>query len=117
MAKQIIILDRVNEPSDMNFRYVMWAAVPTGRNVAYANPDATSAYKGADATELAAIQDGSVVERQELASFPIGTPMATIQQYLITQFNAFQNHITNRNPTVRYGTFYDGTAWTSGGTT
>ncbi len=116
MAKQIIILERLNEPSDMNFRYVLWATVPAARVSAYANAAAVSAFKGASAGELTALQTGSVVERVGIASFTIGTPIATIQTYLLAQFAAFQAQINAANPTVRYGTSFDGTSWTSGGT-
>jgi len=117
MAKQIIILDRVNEPSDMNFRYVLWATVPAARVSAYADATATSSFKGASAPELTAIQNGSIVERVGMASFSIGTPISAIQNFLLAQFAIFQAQVTAANPTSRYGTFYDGTSWTPGGTT
>lgn len=116
MAKQIIILERLNEPSDMNFRYALWATVPAARVSAYANAAATSAFKTASAAELTALQNGAVVERTGLASFTIGTPIATVQAFLLTQFAIFQAQINTANPTGRYGTFYDGTSWTAGGT-
>lgn len=116
MAKQIIILERLNEPSDMNFRYVLWATVPPTRVSAYADATAISAFKGATQAEIDALKAGSVVERMGLASFTIGTPIATIQAFLLAQFATFQAQITAANPTVRYGTFHDGTSWTPGGT-
>lgn len=116
MARQIIILERVNEPIDMSFRYVLWATVPAARVSAYANPAATSAFKNATVPEVTALQTGSVVEQVGLASFTIGTSIATIQAFLLNQFATFQAQITAANPTVRYGTSYDGTSWTPGGT-
>ena len=128
MAKKIIILNRLNEPSDMTFRYAMWAVVPAARVSAYANATATSAYSGATAAELLAIQNGQVTERvvvwQATAAVPIATiqaataavPIATIQAALVAEFAKFQAEINARNPTGRFGTFWDGATWTLGGT-
>ena len=112
MTREIIILNRLNEPSDMTFRYVLWAA----RVSAYANATATSAFSGATTAEITAIQAGQVVEQVDVFEAPIGTPIATIQAALIAAFTRFQARITAFNPTVRYGTSFDGTAWTVGGT-
>lgn len=116
MAKQIIILERLNEPSDMCFRYALWATVPVARVSAYANPTATSAYIGATQPEIDAIRAGQIVEQVAQFQAPIGTGIAAIQAALITAFNTFQAQINARNPTQRYGTFWDGSGWTAGGT-
>lgn len=116
MAKQIIILERLDEPSDNSYRYVLWATVPAARVSAYADPAATSAYKDATAPELAAIQAGQIVERASSFSAPAGTTIPQIQTRLIAEWTNFQAQINARNPTVRYGSFWDGTAWTAAGT-
>lgn len=116
MAKQIIILERVNEPSDNSFRVGFWASVPAARIAAYANANAVSAFKNASAPEIAAIQAGQVVEMVFTASYPAGTALAFMTADLISQFNAYQASITAKNPSQRYGTFYDGTSWTNAGT-
>ncbi len=116
MAREIIILERLSEPSDMTFRYLLWATVPAARVSAYANATATSAFRNATAPELAAIQAGQVVERVDVFEAPIGTPVATIQAALIAAFNRFQAQINAFNPTVRYGTAWDGVSWSAGGT-
>lgn len=113
--KQIIVLDRVNIPSDFSFRYAMWAAVPAARQSFYANAAATSAWNGAAAGEITALQNGSVVERVAVAEFPAGTGVPAIKAALQAAFTAFQNRITNDNSWNLYGTFYDGTSWTTGG--
>jgi hypothetical protein len=100
----------------MSFRYALWATVPSARVSAYANAAATSAFRGATAPEIAAIQAGQVVEKVEVFQAPIGTSIATIQAALIAAFNTFQGQITAFNPTQRYGTSWDGSAWTVAGT-
>lgn len=115
MAKQIIILERVNQPSDQDFRYVMWATVPATRKQYYVNPNFVSQYKDITAEELAALRDGSIVEQVGIIPRPTGTTIAQIRAELIVRFNLFQNSIINYNPYERYGTYYDGSTWTAGG--
>lgn len=116
MAKQIIILERLNEPSDMCFRYAFWLTVPAGREVAYADAAKTSAFKNASTPELDAIKAGQIVEVVDTFAYSIGTPLATVQADLIARYNVAQAALAARNPTRRYGTFWDGTSWTAGGT-
>jgi hypothetical protein len=115
MAKRIIILERIGEPSDLSFNYALWADVPLARQPFYANPEAVSAYKGATAEELNAIKAGQIVEQVGSANFLAGTPLSTIKSYLQNKFAEFQQEITARNPWVRYGSYWDGTSWTEGG--
>ena len=116
MAKQIIILERVDEPSDNSFNVAYWVTIPAARVSAYANATATSQFKQASAPELAAIQAGQVVEIVERMGFVAGTGVAAIQAALIARFNTLQAAATSRNPWVRYGTTWDGSAWTVAGT-
>jgi hypothetical protein len=113
MSKKIIVLERVNIPSDMDFRYVFWADVPTTRQSYYANPIATSLYKDATTVELTAIQTGVVVETSGIWQSVSGQTVSQIKAALITEFTRYQNHITNDNPIPYYGTSYDGTTWTN----
>jgi hypothetical protein len=115
MAKKIIVLDRVGEPSDESYNYVLWASVPAGREPAYADAAKTSAYKDATVEELTALRDGTVVERTGLLAYQTGGSSG-FKQDLIKLFNAYQAEITKANPYQRYGTFSDGTAWTDAGT-
>lgn len=113
MARKIIILDRTDIPSDLNFNVAFWADVPVARQSFYANPTATSQVKNATAGELSAIQGGTIKEQVKKFNFPANTPIATIQAALIAEFNTFQTYINSYNPWVRYGTYWDGTSWTS----
>ena len=116
MSRQIIILDRLNEPGDMTFRYALWATVPPARVSAYANANAVSAFKNATTQEIALLQAGSVVEKVDVLNAQIGTSIGVIQASLIAAFNDFQSQVNSRNPTVRYGTSWDGSSWTTAGT-
>lgn len=115
MAKQIILLERVDEPSDNNFRVAFWLTVPNTRWEFYANANATSQYKHASAQELQDIVDGKVQEIVETVGFEAGTGLPAIKADLISKFTKHQNRINNINPWVRYGVSYNGTAWSAGG--
>lgn len=116
MARQIIIQDRINIPSDFSFKYVFWLSVPASRQTYYANAAATSVVKDATAGELSALQTGAVIEQTYTGNYVAGTPISTIQADLIAKYNAAQTIITNINPGQYYGTSWDGTTWTVKGT-
>lgn len=111
MARKIIIQERVNEPSDFNFKYVLWAVVPVSRQSTYADPLKTSLVKDITAQELSDFRAGVFVEKQETANYIAGTPIAAIQADLINRFNTFQAQVTASNPWKYYGTSWDGTSW------
>jgi len=110
---KIIILDK--DANDPVYRYLLWADVPAARQPFYANASATSAWTDATAGDLAALQNGSVVERQGELRVPSGSTLAQVQAFLQARWSEFQNQVTNDNPWVRYGTTWDGTTWTAGG--
>ena len=115
MARKIIIQNRINEPSDFSFRFVMWADVPAARQPFYADQTKGSSVKDVTAQELQDIKDGKILERSETAEFIAGTSAAAIRSYLISQFNQFQTEANSRNPWQFYGTFWDGSTWTNAG--
>lgn len=115
MARKIIILDRLNLPSDQDYRVAFWLAVPPERQSFYADATAKSRVIGATGAEVSAIQNGAVVEVVELFPRPAATTLANLRTALIGRFNALQADLTLRNPYDRYGTSWDGTAWTAGG--
>ena len=114
MAKQIIILEKISA-APLVFRFVLWAEVPAARQVKYANANAVSAYKDASAPEIVAIQVGQIAERVETLQVDVGTPVAQIKTTLQGRFTGYQAEITAANPWNVYGTFFDGTSWTTGG--
>ena len=119
MARKIIIQERINEPSDFSFRYVLWADVPAARQSFYADPAKTSSVKDATASELVALRTGAVLEQSDTAFFPAGTTAAVIRTALIARFTTFQDRVTAENPWRFYGTSADFVSgawvWTAGG--
>jgi hypothetical protein len=112
MAKRIIILERVNPT---NWQACFWLTVPAARVSFHANPDATSAYKLASAEELGALRDGTVIERVDTVSVPQNPNLAQIAAALQARWTAMQADVDAENTYGRYGTFWDGTAWTQAG--
>lgn len=112
MSRKIIILDRTGLPSDQNYRAAFWLDVPASRQAFYANPAAASAVKGATAAEVLAIQSGAIVEEVVEVGATAGTGQAALLARLVSRYNDRQAEFTARNPWARYGSSWDGSAWT-----
>jgi hypothetical protein len=117
MAKHIIILERMGAPSDLNYRYLLWADVPAARQRFYAGLQVASNYRDATSAELEALRSGAVVEEIRSRVFLSGTPLATMTAALEQDFNDFQSAITNSNSLGRYGSYWNGVTWTIQGVT
>jgi len=120
MAKKIIILERENYPSDLDYRVAFWLTVPTARQPFYANAEATSTYKDATDEELAAIRSGAIKEvvlsqHFEATQDAKATTVADIKTQLIKRYQALQAALDKRNDWNQYGTCYDGDKWTNAG--
>ena len=115
--KQIIVLTTGQPWVGQNaISFVMWASVPTVRQQFYVQSSSwKSAYAGATATEILALQTGSFTETTQTINLPVGTPVATVKSVLINAFTIFQNSINNTTGYQFYGTFNEGTVWTVGG--
>ncbi len=113
MARKIIILDRVNLPSDQDFRIAFWLDVPQPRQMFHADAAAVSAVKDATPEELAAIRSGAVVEEVLVVPARSNATQAALLAALATRYTARQAQFTANNPWARYGSFYDGTGWTA----
>lgn len=115
MAKQIIILNKSAGPAgDQLFNCAFWIAVPAGQQVPL--PGFVSAFRGATAAELAALQAGTVVEQQYSTQYPATFTTAQIESALQTAYATASTTFGNQpNPNTLYGTFFDGTAWNAAG--
>lgn len=111
-AKRVIILDRAG-PGLQAFRAALWADVPAGNQIAYANPSATSEYDNATPAELQAIRDGAVAEKVIQWSPPSGALAwnAACQAALQAEWTAWQAEVTASAAWNDYGRFWDGSAW------
>ena len=108
---RIIILER----DDRKIDYVMWADVPAARQPFYADATKVSAWKGALGPDNTALQLGQVVEMAGHEVMEPGYTAAQSRLKLINTWTEFQNRVTAFNKWDRYGTTWDGTAWTAGG--
>jgi len=113
MARKIIILDRINLPSDQDFRVAFWLDVPVARQPFYANAAATSAVIGATQAEIDAIKSGAVVEVIEGIPGRANATIAAVRAALVTRHGVLQARLVAQNPYERYGTSWDGTTWTA----
>lgn len=112
MAKRIIVLEKLEKGS---FRVALWAMPPASRKAFYANPNATSVWKGASEAEITAIQAGDVTESAEEISLPGNPTAADYQVAFEARWNTFNANVQAYNPWTRYGSFWDGTVWTPAG--
>jgi hypothetical protein len=111
MAKKIIILGKQNISNYFEVSYLLWVDVPLAQQTFRSNPDATSQYKGATASEITALKDGSIVEMTGVCSFIEGTPTSAIKSELIGKYNAAQNDVNADTQFNYYGVYYNGTNW------
>ena len=111
MARKIIILQQIGEPAD--YRVAFWLDVPAARQAFYANPTAESAVIGATAPEIAAIRAGQVME--VVRDFPRdnGVTNAQLRSALEAAHTQLHARLVSNNIWNRYGTSWDGAAWTA----
>jgi hypothetical protein len=110
--KRVIILDKTGQ-AGVDFNVVLWAVVPTTRRTFYAAQQANfvSAWKDITATEAAKFTSGEWTERPLRYSRPDSGGLPQAQAELQAEWQKFQNEIDNFNPWNRYGSNWDGTAW------
>lgn len=115
MARKIVVLNRVDIPSDFNFMVAFWPTVPTQRQTYYANANKTSQVRTITAPELAELQSGQITEVVKKMNFSAGTPQGIITSALVAEFNKIQDEVNGYNEWNYYGTSWDGTSWTLAG--
>lgn len=111
MARYIIALERVGWPSDASYRFAFWLQVPAARRPFYANPTFVSAVIGAeapDATELAALRSGAVLEVVETVQRRAGDTIADLGTAARARGVQLQAQFDARNDYDRYGTAFTG---------
>jgi hypothetical protein len=117
ITKRVIVLEQTNT-SPLMFRCALWADVPSTRVAFYAAAQSgmTSAWKDASAGDITALQNGTVTERVDTFTVPIGSTLVQAEAILAANWTAWNTSIQNGNPWVRYGTFMDtSNVWTAGG--
>jgi hypothetical protein len=117
ITKRAIILERLGT-NPLMFRYALWADVPATRQAFYAAKQVgmVSAWKDALPGDNIALQNGSVTEYVDQATFAAGTTQAQAQAVIQDIWTQYQAAVTASNPWLRYGSFMDTTnTWTMGG--
>lgn len=110
-AKRIILLKRAL-PGAMSYRYVLWADVPSGNQLAYRNPLFTSTYENVSPAELQALRDGQVAEQTGVYKASNGTSQATMETAIEGYWTAFQAEVTAETPWGLYGRYWSSApAW------
>lgn len=110
MPQAITILDQTGMPSDLNYRVAFWLDVPAARQGFFADATKTSAVKGIDAQDLAALQSGAIVEVVEVIPALVGAPLAAVKQAARNRLVDLQRDFNRDNTFNRYGT-----RWTQDG--
>jgi hypothetical protein len=111
----IVILERVAPP--LTIKYLLRAAVPAARQAFYADAAKISVFPGTPAGDLASIRAGEYIER--VSQFELGgQTVAQIKVALMAAQAEFQARVTEDgiyNPWKFYGSYWDGTNWTTAG--
>jgi hypothetical protein len=114
MAKQIITLEVQPGVGGMTtVTYVFWFPVTVGKEVP--QPSLTkSAYAGASAASLQALQLGQVIEESSSDTFPSSATKAQIQAQLQGIYSGRAAYLASLPPKGQYyGVFFDGTVWSA----
>jgi|SRR5581483_5403855 len=112
MAKKIILLSKElgANGDDLNIRYAFWLTPTVAGSVRM--PGATSAFAGATAGEVQAIQSGQVIEQVAATQYPSSYALSDIQSDLEARYHEAQQALASAvKQNEWYGTNFDGTAW------
>lgn len=109
MNYPITILD---QPTPQTVRYVVRATVPVALQTHFIDATKVPLYPQMDATDLAALRAGQIVEREETDTIP-GKTVAEIKASILSAQAAFQAEVNSSafNHWKYYGTQFNGTVW------
>lgn len=102
-SRRSIIL-RQSDPGRLRYRYILWADVPAGNQIAYRNPAASSTYENATPAELQAIRDGAVAETGGEVTADTGG-ITAVQAILDARWAEFQAEVTAESVWSDYGRY------------
>lgn len=114
-TRKIVILERVNEPSDYDFKYILRATYNAKFNDLKKDPNRVSILKDATQEEKDEMVLGLVEERSGVANYTPGTTIDQIKADLEDRLAKFQSELDNRNPFKLFNTSFDGSVWTEEG--
>lgn len=112
--KRIIVLTQSANEAEVVYNTLFWFSITAGARTQSGGsawtPNGTSA--GASATENSAIQAGTVLEEAHSFVFPVGTPVADIENVLLQAWTNRNAQINGIGPNQFYGAFNDSvTGW------
>lgn len=116
--RQIIIIDTkrmqyANGPDDIILRAAFWYPVPVGSESPLGAQAGITKVASATPAEIAALQDGTVIEYIYTTTFSLGATGPQIRASLIAAYNAVTLPESPRpNPTRYNGASWDGSTWT-----
>ena len=108
-----VVLDRT---PNGHLNYILWADVPLARRGFYASTG-VSAWRGALASDQAAIQSGAVAEAVRQVNVFSTTQAPEIRAQVEADWTAFQAAVDGANPWRFYGIAWDGITWSTSGVT
>jgi hypothetical protein len=113
-AKQIITLEtNTADGGQISVRVAMWFPVTAGKELP--RPDMLkSAWSGASAGEMTALQTGTVVEETRTFNFPNSYTVTQIKAALVAAYATRATYLaTLPFQGQYYGIFYDGATWSA----
>jgi hypothetical protein len=111
---KIILLDRLT-PGTTTLRFVMWADVPASRWNFHTDATKTSAWRNAMPDDLAALRNGSVLERVDTLAMDGAVTNTQVRTSIQARWTAFQATVTADTTHSVYGSTWDGTTWVPAG--
>lgn len=118
MAKEVIVLEtNQNDGGFITIRAVFWIPVTSGQEQPIQSL-AASAWSGASAAEIGALQQGTVLEEVRTFVFPSTMATADVQKLLQTGWNSRAAYLATVPPKGQYyGVYFDSVAgWKAKGT-
>jgi hypothetical protein len=109
MNYPITILD---QPTPVTVQYIVRATVPVALQPRFSDSEKAPLYAAMDATDLAALRAGVVIERMELDTIP-GKSLAQIKALIIAKQVAYQAEVSaaSFNHWTYWGVQYNGSVW------
>ena len=108
--KQIIVTSYSQSDTQFSIGCVFWYPITVGAK----SQTAGSSWSGASAAENQAIQNGTVLEESASFSFPVGSAVTTIKDYLLNAWTQRNKALGGVGPAEYFGVYDDSvTGWSA----
>jgi len=114
-VKRIIVLTQSTNETQVGYSGLFWIPVASGVRTQTTGSAwlANGSSTGATSAENTAILNGTIAEVAWDYSFPVGTPVATIEAFLQQAWTNKNDEVNGIGANQYYGSWWDGTAWSS----